>query len=109
MIRIDALDVRRRALDPARYRASRARARAYAGAALATGLVGELPRKNGGLVLVPADEGTDVGLVGGLHVRVGIEHIVVEGAGNLLGVDVHAAIVTPVICAMPRFSSTLLC
>lgn len=63
----------------------------------AAGLVGELPGEDGGGGLVAVDDGRDVVLIGGLDGTVGVEGGVARTAGESVDVDVHTAVVAPVI------------
>lgn len=56
-------------------------------------LVGKLPRKDGGAGLVPAYDGVDVLLVLRLAIRVAVP--VILGHAVVVGVDSHAAKVSP--------------
>lgn len=85
MVRIQRLDVGRRGLCPVVDDGGRA--------ALAAGLVGQLPREDGGRGLVPVDHGLDVLEVLRLGRRVGVPAVVVASEGVDVGVD--SAIVVP--------------
>lgn len=99
MVGIQALDVRGHLVGPGAQQVRRAVGAAgeVAGPVCAAArLVGEFPCKHGGRVLVPVYHGFDVVLVGVFDGRQSVE-VVVVFAAQVHGVDVHAAIVGPVV------------
>ena len=61
-----------------------------------TYLVGKLPCKHRRAILISPNNLTDVVLVGGNDIRVGVEKIMVVGVFDVFDVQIHAAKVFPV-------------
>jgi len=97
VVGIDGLDIRRNLFDPRRDGGSRASASACSGAARASGLVRKLPSHDGGLVEIAGDKSFDIVLVGRLHGGISIEKVVIGRVQDLLDVNIHAAVVRPIV------------